>query len=138
MAAMSDAQRDSFLAEARIAVFSSLGHDGVPIAVPIWFEWDGKQARLFTGRNSAKIRRLRADPRVCLTVAEPAERTEAYVIIEGRAEVRDGGWALAQRLAPRYYDADRARRALTEWGREPEQWVEIVITPTRLRSLAPS
>lgn len=138
MAAMTNAQRDAFLAEPRIAILSSLGRGGAPTAVPIWFEWDGARARLFTSRTAAKIGRLRADPRVCLTIAEPADKTEAYVSIEGAAEIRDGGWALAQRLAPRYYGADQSARALADWGREADQWVEIVITPTRIRSLAPS
>jgi PPOX class probable F420-dependent enzyme len=133
---MTDAQRDAFLAQPRIAILSTVDREGAPVAVPIWFEWDGARARLFTGRSSPKVRRLRSDPRVCLTVAEPAERTEAYVIIEGTAELEEGGWALAQRLAPRYYDAGRAERALAEWGSTPDRWIEIVITPTRIRSLA--
>jgi PPOX class probable F420-dependent enzyme len=138
MGRMTVAQRDAFLAEPRIAVLTTLGADGAPTAVPVWFSWDGTLARVFTGRTSEKIGRLRADPRVCLTIAEPAGVTEAYVSIEGTAEVHDGGWALAQRLAPRYYDAAQSARALADWGKDPSQWVEIVITPTRIRSLAPS
>jgi len=138
MARMTDAQRDAFLAEPRVAIFSSLNAEGAPVGIPIWFEWDGERARLFTSRSSAKIRRLRSDARVCLTIAEPAGVGEAYVIIEGVAALAEDGWALAQRLAPRYYSAEQSARALADWGRNAEQWLEIVITPTRIRSLAPS
>lgn len=137
MAAMTPEQRDAFLREPRIATFISLYGDGTPAAVPVWFEWDGTHARLFTGRRSEKVRRLQGNPRVALCVAEPVGVAEAWVTIEGTAAVLDGGWALAQRLAPRYYAADRAALALAEWSKTPEQWVIVEITPRRIRSMAP-
>jgi PPOX class probable F420-dependent enzyme len=136
---MTVAQRDAFLADPRIAVLTSLGADGAPTAVPVWFGWDGKLARVFTGRSSEKIGRLRADPRVCLTIAEPAGVPEAFVTIEGTARILDdGGLALAKQLTPRYYDAEKAARTLADWGSNPSEWALIEITPTRIRTLAPS
>ncbi|HEY7293619.1 MAG TPA: TIGR03618 family F420-dependent PPOX class oxidoreductase [Dehalococcoidia bacterium] len=137
MATMTAEQRDAFLREARIATLITLYADGTPAAVPVWFEWDGERARLFTGRSSEKIRRVQANPRVALCVAEPAGVPEAWVTIEGTATVLPGGWALAQRLAPRYYGAERAAKALVEWGAKPEQWAVVEIAPRRIRSLAP-
>ncbi len=137
MAAMTPEQHDAFLHEARIATLITLYDGGAPAAVPVWFEWDGGRARVFTGRTSEKVRRLQADSRVALCVAAPAGVPEAWVTIEGAAAVLDGGWALAQRLAPRYYNAERAAKALAEWGAKPEQWVVIEIVPRRIRSLAP-
>jgi PPOX class probable F420-dependent enzyme len=138
MASMTVAQRDAFLQEARIATLISLNDDGSPTAVPVWYEWDGERARIFTGRNSAKIARLRADPRVCLSVAEPTGVTEAWVTIEGTATIEDeGGVELARRLAPRYYSPEKAARVLPDWERAAAQWVVIAITPGRIRSLAP-
>ena len=72
MAAMTSTQRDAFLREPRIATLITLYGDGSPAAVPVWFEWDGARARLFTGRGSEKIRRVRANPRAALCIAEPA------------------------------------------------------------------
>ena len=104
--------------------------------MPVWFEWDGERARLFTSRTSEKVRRLRADPHVCLTVAEPVGVPEAWVSIEGTAAIVDsGGLELAQRLAPRYYTPDKARKALEEWGAQASQWVVVEITPRRVRSM---
>ncbi|HZQ34908.1 MAG TPA: TIGR03618 family F420-dependent PPOX class oxidoreductase [Dehalococcoidia bacterium] len=137
MAAMTTEQRDAFLRESRIATFVSLYADGAPAAVPVWFEWDGERARLFTGRGSEKVRRLQANPHVALSVAEPVGVPEAWVTIEGIAAVLEDGWALAQRLAPRYYGPERAAQALAEWSKTPEQWVVVEITPRRIRSMAP-
>jgi PPOX class probable F420-dependent enzyme len=138
MAEMTTAQRDAFLSEARIATLVSLYGDGRPTAVPVWFEWDGEVARIFTGRASEKARRIRADSRVALTVAEAVGVPEAWVTIEGHAALIDeGGYALAQRLAPRYYSPERARQTLAEWGRLEGIFVVIAITPDRIRSSAP-
>ena len=137
MSRMTVEQRDDFLREARIAVLTTLYPDGAPLAVPIWFEWDGQRARVFTSRTSEKMQRIAADPRVCLTIAEPAGVPEAWVAIEGTATVRDGGWELAQRLAPRYYPPDKARQALQEWGAQADTWVVVEIAPRRIRSMAP-
>lgn len=136
MAGMTAEQRDAFLREARIAMLISLYADGSPTAVPVWFEWDGERARLFTSRNSEKVRRLRADPRVCLTVAESVGAPEAWVSIEGTAAILEtGGMELAQRLAPRYYPPDKAQKALQEWGAQASQWVVVEIAPRRIRSM---
>jgi PPOX class probable F420-dependent enzyme len=138
MAEMTTARRDAFLREPRIATLATLARDGAPVAIPIWYEWDGERARMFTGRTSPKVARLRRDGRVCLTVAEPAGAPEAWVAIEGRASIEEGtGYALAARLAPHYYPAEQAARTLAEWGRTAGDWVTIVVEPTRIRSSAP-
>lgn len=138
MAAMTVAQRDAFLGEARIAVLAMLGPTGAPVAIPIWYEWDGERARMFTDHQSPKIARLRRDGRVCLTVAEPAGVPEAWVAIEGLVTIEAGtGFALAERLAPRYYPPEQAAQTLVAWARNAQDWVTLVLEPTRIRSSAP-
>ena len=138
MAEMSVAERDAFLGQAHIGVLATLDAAGAPLAIPIWYEWDGERARMFTAGRSPKTARLRRDGRVCLTVAEPVGMPEAWVAIAGIATIEEGtGFALAQRLAPRYYPADQAERTLADWGRVAQDWATIIIEPRRIRSLAP-
>ena len=138
MAEMTVAERDAFLREARIGVLATLGADGGPLAIPIWYEWDGERARMFSASRSPKVARLRRDGRVCLTVAEPVGVPEAWVAIEGLATIEEGtGFALAQRLAPRYYPAEQAERTLAEWERVAPDWLTIVVEPHRIRSSFP-
>ncbi len=139
MASMDRAQIDAFLAEARIAKLATLNADGSPNIVPVWFEWDGANALVFTSRGSAKLRRIARDPRVCLSVEEGVGVPEAWVSIEGLATVEEGGaaWDLIERLTPRYYDQEKAGRTLISWGQMKEEWVVLRITPARIRSSAP-
>ena len=138
MAEMSMAARDAFLQRPRIGVLATLDAAGAPLAIPIWYEWDGAQARMFSSVRAPKVARLRRDGRVCLTVAEPAGVPEVWVAIEGVATIEEGtGFAVAQRLAPRYYPAEQAERTLADWGRVAQDWATIVVEPRRIRSSAP-
>lgn len=138
MAQMDRPELDQFLPVTRIAKLATLNADGSPNVVPVWFEWDGAHALVFTTRTSAKVGRIRRDSRVALAVEEGVGVPEAWVSIEGTATVdAAGAWGLIERLTPRYYDAVKARETLLSWGQMKDEWVVIRISPTRIRSSAP-
>jgi PPOX class probable F420-dependent enzyme len=96
---MAKADLDRFLDRPRIGKLVTLRPDGSPTVVPIWYEWDGSTAAIFTSRKSAKVRRIEADPRVALSVEEPAGVQEAWATIEGTATSETtGGIELAGSL----------------------------------------
>jgi PPOX class probable F420-dependent enzyme len=136
MAEMSPEERDAFLYETRIAKLATLNPDGSPNVVPVWFEWDGAEVRVFTLDTSPKVRRIQRDARVALSVEQPVGVHEAWVTIEGTALVEPGGYALAERLAPRYYEPERSTAALGAWAVQRDHWVVLRITPVRIRSSA--
>jgi PPOX class probable F420-dependent enzyme len=136
MAEMSPKERDAFLYETRIAKLATLNPDGSPNVVPVWFEWDGAEVRVFTLDTSPKVRRIQRDERVAFSVEQPVGVREAWVTIEGTAQVEPGGYALAERLAPRYYEANRSKTALGAWAEQRDHWVVLRITPVRIRSSA--
>jgi PPOX class probable F420-dependent enzyme len=127
--------RNAFLRETRIAKLATLQADGSPTIVPVWFEWDGQTAAVFTSRSSPKVARILAHPRVALSVEESVGVPEAWVTIEGTAAIEEtGGMELARRLAQRYYAAERAETAIAEWEQSAHLWVVVRITPRRIRS----
>lgn len=137
MSGMDKAQLDSFLGEARIGKLVTLRADGSPTVVPIWYEWHGETATIFTSRKSAKVRRIQADARVALAVEEPTGVPEAWVTIEGHATIEEtGGIELARRLIVRYYAPQKAAEVLPSWEQAADDWVVIRVRPTRIESLA--
>jgi PPOX class probable F420-dependent enzyme len=135
MPEMSPAAADPFLRETRIAKLAYLDATGTPTIVPVWFEWDGTVARIFTGRASRKARCIAADPRVALSVEEPVGVPERWVTIEGSATASDAGTVeLLTRLARRYYSPAKADEAIRSWSAQAESWVTLTITPSRIRS----
>jgi PPOX class probable F420-dependent enzyme len=137
MAQMTDAQRDEFLNEPRIAVLSTISAEDSPISIPIWFEWDGEHARVFTGIGSPKIRRLQANPAASLLVANPTGEPEAWVLIEGKISIEnEGGFELAERLALRYWGLSDPAHTSTveEWRASADTLRVLELAPTRVRS----
>ncbi len=139
MTAMTQEQRDAFLSETRIAKLGMLNEEGGPTVIPVWFDWDGECAYVFSSRTVRKIRHIQRDPRVSLTVENGVGVPEAWVTIEGRAEVLDqGGFQLAEKLLPRYYGPEKAAKTRDAWAALGEPyWALIKITPSRIWSSAP-
>ena len=132
---MTDAECDAFLREVRIGTLSTLNEDGSPNALSLWFEWDGEKARMFSLRDTGKVRRLRRDPRACLSVADPVGAPEAWVTVEGIVAILDeGGKEFGLRLATLYYESPRREEAIAEWSAR-DDWVLLELTPTRTRSM---
>ena len=132
---MTDAECDAFLREVRIGTLCTLNEDGSPNALPLWFEWDGEKARMFSLRDTGKVGRLRRDPRACLSVADPVGAPEAWVTVEGSVAILDeGGKAFGLRLATHYYESPRREEAIAAWSAR-DDWVLLELTPTRIRSM---
>jgi hypothetical protein len=66
--AMSDVERDAFLAAERTCRVASLGADGSPHVTPLWFVWDGASLWLTSIVQSQRWRDLERDNRVSVVV----------------------------------------------------------------------
>lgn len=134
---MTEEQREAFLATPRLGILTTLRDDGSPIAVPVWFEWDGAVARVFSGATSLKIRRLRRDARASLLVTNAMGEHESWVAFDGTVEIStDGAFALAERLAGRYWDmtTDEHRSAFEGWRKTAEHLRLLTLTPSDIRA----
>lgn len=67
MTTLTEAQA-RFLQEPNYAVVAALRDDGSPHQTVIWIDWDGEHVLLNLNQERAKLRYLRADPRVSLLV----------------------------------------------------------------------
>ena len=131
---MSTPEQDAFLKEIRIGFLSTLNANGSPNTMPLWYDWDGDKMRMFTSRDTGKVRRLARDPRACLSVANPVGAPEDWVTVEGTVEMLDeGGRELACRLAAIYYEPEKAKRTIDVWEKK-DDWVLLELTPTRIRT----
>jgi PPOX class probable F420-dependent enzyme len=95
---------DAFLAGTHIAVLSYLRADGRPNQAPLWYAYRDGAVWFSVETTSAKLRALRRDPRVCVTVQDERPPYRA-VIIEGTVELIDAGHDVSanQALALRYF-----------------------------------
>jgi len=111
-AAMTDEERDAFLAETRTCRVASLGADGAPHVTPLWFAWDGRSLWLTSIVKSQRWTDIQRDNRVSIIVDAGVEFTELHgVELRGVAEVvgevpRNGD-AVAELETPERIFADK-------------------------------
>ena len=86
MAEMSRQEISEFLLEPHVAHLCTVRPDGRPHLAPVfYFEEDGK-AFVFTYANAVKLRNVRRNPKVSLSIATD-RRPFKYVLLEGESRV---------------------------------------------------
>ncbi len=86
---MTDEEIRRFLDDSRTIIINSIGRDGVPHPMPMWFgiEDDGAVV-MTTFTKSQKIQNLKRDPRVSLLAEAGEEYSELRgVVLYGKAEL---------------------------------------------------
>ncbi len=84
--------------------------DGSPQVSPIWVERDGALLRFTTAEGRAKVRNLRRDPRLALSLVDPEEPGNSFSIRGSATAIERRGWDLIDRLARLYSGTDGFRR----------------------------
>ena len=70
------------------AVMATVAADGAPVTVATWYLWDGGPALLNLDAGRGRLRHLRADPRVSLTVLDGAD-WHRHVSLRGAVTLQD-------------------------------------------------
>ena len=118
MAKLSQDELERFLDQAHVAHLVTLRPNGKPHVAPVWYVWDGSRAVAMAGRDAIKVKNIRRNPAVSLSIAA-AQRPYHYVIIEGLATVtKDDLDRQVRRICVRYDGPERgevfARELLAE------------------------
>jgi PPOX class probable F420-dependent enzyme len=118
-------EADEFLRRPNPAVVASLRPDGSPHTVATWYLWDGARVLLNMDESRLRLRFMRRDPRVALTVLDEGSWYR-HVSLLGRAVeiVEDDGLADIDRLSLHYSGEpfrDRESRRFSAWV-EPTAW----------------
>ena len=131
---MTDAEAAEFLAHQRTLQLASIGPDGVPHLVPMWFKVIDGRIAMWTYAKSQKAANLRRDPRLtCMVEAGETYGELRGVTITGRAEIHDDydtAYRIGEALYRRYQgDMSHASRAGVE--AEARKRVAVFIDPVR-------
>jgi PPOX class probable F420-dependent enzyme len=118
---------DEFLRRPNPAVVATLRPDGSPHTAPTWYDWDGRRILLNMDESRLRLRFIRRDPRVALTVLGD-DSWYGHVSLLGRiVELEDDDELIdIDRLARRYTGRPfrtRESRRVSGWM-EPERWHE--------------
>ncbi len=116
---------DEFLRRPNAAVVASLRSDGAPHTVATWYDWDDDRVLLNMDESRLRLRFMRRDPRVALTVFDGKD-WGCHVSVLGRviSIEEDVGLRDIDRLAVRYTGEPfrtRDRRRFSAWV-EVDAW----------------
>ena len=106
-----------------MAHVATLMRDGSPHVSPVWIAVEGDRLAIFSTQAHLKVRNLRRDPRVGISVCDE-ENPYRSVVIRGRVvEELDGEEAIAimDRMSDRYTGADFPVRSAIVLLIEPER-----------------
>jgi PPOX class probable F420-dependent enzyme len=112
----------AMLAKPNPCVMSTLRSDGQPVTAATWYLWEDGRVLVNLDEGRVRLKHLRNDPRVSLTVLD-AEGWYNHVSIVGHvAEItEDAGLADIDRLSRHYTGRDYPRRERKRYS----AWVEV-------------
>jgi len=110
-----------FLTEPNIAVVATLNSKGAPHTAATWYDWEDGRVLLSMDNSRLRLRHLRNDPRVALTVID-TDDWYRHISLLGEVDEMHDDQALADidRLARRYTGSDYETRdspRVTAWVR---------------------
>lgn len=137
MIQMSDEEARAFLEEQRTLQVATIGRDGFPHVVAMWYVLMGGKVVFWTYAKSQKAVNLRRDPRLTCLVESGERYAELRgVQIKGRAELVDDP-AAVQRLGEAIYKrnsgplTDEDRRVI---AKQAQKRIGVIVHPVAIVS----
>ena len=110
-----------------IAHIATIGPSGAPQVSPVWIGWDGTHLRFSQSPNAQKLKNLRRDARVAISIVDPTNDLR-YLEVRGRVvDIEDDPtYSFLNEMSRKYWDLEPYPHQ--EEGSVP---VVIVIEPLR-------
>lgn len=106
-----------FLRQPRTARLATIGANGYPHIVPIWFLLDGDDLIFATDRGERKVRNALANPKGAVVIGGEPGADKAGYLIQGDLRIEaDEGHGLARRMRARYETAEDGDDSAAEWS----------------------
>lgn len=117
-----------FIESKSFAHIATINKDGSPQVSPVWIEHDGTHVIVNSEQSRLKVRNLKRDPRVAISIQDP-DNAYAYIQIKGRVvEITpEGGFEGIDRLAKKYMGQDKY-----PYNQPGDVRVQIKIVPAKV------
>jgi hypothetical protein len=121
----------AFLQQRQIARVTTIGPDGYPHTVPVWYMLDGDDIIICTGPGSRKVKNIQVNPKGAAVIGgDPLDENISYqpcYLFQGDFSIEgEPGFDWITRIAYRYRDDhEQTDRDIQTWG--PHQLVRLKI-----------
>ncbi|MBV9323655.1 MAG: pyridoxamine 5'-phosphate oxidase family protein [Chloroflexi bacterium] len=105
--------------------------DGSPRVIPIWFHWNGRELIMAGPTDAPKIKALRKDPRVAITIDAASSWPYKVLLIRGKARVDkvDGVAPEYAQCAARYFGPEQGAAWVEQIGKLDSSMMRITVNP---------
>jgi PPOX class probable F420-dependent enzyme len=131
---MFDERALELLSKPVIARITTVGADGYPHVVPIWFMLDGDDLIAFTEPTSAKAKNARRNPKGAFSVGGDPYGTPSYTVVGEFVIEDDPDHKLTERITRHYESKERADEWLEAWKKDT--FVIMRLKPRRVIRVA--
>jgi hypothetical protein len=113
-----------------VARMAFVAKDGTPRVIPIAFHWNGTELVMATFAGVTKVRMLRANPNVALTIDVKGVPPE-MLMLRGKVEITEVSGILPEYvlIQRRYYGEERAASELAKVDHPDLRMVRIALRP---------
>ena len=132
---MTKEEREAFLADLHVGVFSVTGEGDTPLTAPIWYSYEpGGTVNVIIGPDSLKAKALEKTPAFSLC-AQTESAPYKYVTVEGPVTVTEPVSHEERRaIAVRYLGDELAAGYLASTGGEQSDSIVVRMQPSRWRT----
>jgi len=116
---------DELLRRPNPAVIATLKSDGSPHTAATWYDWDGERLLVNMGATRLRLKNMRRDPHVALTVLDGASWYRQVTLLGHVMEIRDDAqFEDIDRLSLRYTRRQFGNRLRARISAliEPDRW----------------
>ena len=127
---MTPEETEAFIHEPQIGDLATIRRDGSPHVAPLWYHYDGANIYFMAGKSSVKVRNIRRDPRVMVSIHSVGFPLR-YVLIKGTAEISgDNLESIIMAVHTRYRGAEAAKQTV-KTSLSTYELVVITVRPTK-------
>jgi PPOX class probable F420-dependent enzyme len=106
-----------FLQKPLLARMSTLGADGYPHTVPVWFMLDGEEIVVISVRKTRKVGHIKADPRGAIMIGGDVQDGTGY-LIKGDFQIEeDPGLKWMKTVTLHYESGAQAEKDIADWSK---------------------
>lgn len=138
MPKLTNPETNEFLRErGHLARIATIGPNGAPTVVPVWFIHEGGKILITPRKHSAFYANIQRDPRVAITIDEDTGRYRK-VLVEGTAEIlftpgHDDTWRdIYRRISCRYIDDQSADYYISETIDQPRALIGVELAKAKV------
>ena len=131
---MYDDDAREYLKKTLVARVSTIGADGYPHTVAIWFDIDGNDIIFSTHRNSIKVRNAQNNAKGSVSIGGDRDDGKRYYLIRGDFVVEEDIEKIVFRqILYRYTSGEQADKYFTEWI--DRDMVTLRLKPTQVTKI---